>query len=123
MTTKEEVQLFLADFRVKLKTFDILFRDERNKNTQALLLLEIPPAQRRKLVESLTVADYSEGPLNDNLYGIASLWVFGKRVKQTEFYLKISMGRVNQQVLCISFHPSQKPMPYPFNNPAKWTAL
>lgn len=114
MTTKEEVQLFLSEFRVKMKTFDILFRDERNKNTQALLLLEITPAQRRKIIENITVTDYSEGPIDDTLYGIASLWVFGKEVKKTEYYIKISMGRVNQQVICISFHPSQRPMLYPF---------
>jgi len=114
MTTKEEVQLFLTDFKVKMKLFDILFRDERNKNSQALLLLEITPAQRRKIIETITVIDYSAGPLDDILYGIASMWVFGKNLKQTEYYIKISMGRINQQVICISFHPSQKPMLYPF---------
>jgi len=114
MTTKEEVQLFLSDFRVKMKTFDILFRDERNKNTQTLLLLEITPAQRRRIIENITVTDYAEGPLDDILYGIASMWVFGKHVKQTEYYIKISMGRINQQVICISFHPFKKPMQYPF---------
>lgn len=113
MTTKEEVQLFLSDFKVKMKTFDILFRDERNKNTQALLLLEIPPAHRKKIIESILVTDYSEGPLDDNLYGIASMWVFGKQVKNIEYYIKISMGRVNQNGICISFHPSKKPMQYP----------
>ncbi|MGV3539477.1 MAG: hypothetical protein ACO1OQ_06670 [Rufibacter sp.] len=114
MTTKEQVQLFLSDFKVKMQTFDILFRDERRKNTQALLLLEIPPAQRRKIIESIAVADYSQGPLDDTLYGIASLWVFGKQVKQTEYYIKISMGLANQRVICISFHPAQYPMQYPF---------
>ncbi|MFB9865657.1 hypothetical protein [Rufibacter immobilis] len=114
MTTKEQVQLFLSDFKIKMKTFVILFRDERKKNTQALLQLEIPPAQRRKIIESLSVADYAQGPLDDTLFGIASMWVFGKQVKQTEYYIKISMGLANQRVICISFHPAQHPLSHPF---------
>jgi len=41
MATKQEVEFFLSDFKVKLRTFRITFWDERGKNSQALLDLEI----------------------------------------------------------------------------------
>ena len=36
MATRLEVQRFLRTFHAKLKVFDILFRDDRGKNQQAL---------------------------------------------------------------------------------------
>ncbi len=120
MITIREVEQFLTDFKVKMKVFQILFRDERMKNTQSLLLLEMTPDARKKIIESLSYEDYSEGPLNDTLYGIASTWVFGKNVKKgIEIYIKISMGRPQDRVICISFHPSKHPMQYPFKKPLR----
>lgn len=114
MASKSEVEVFLREFKVKLNVFQIVFRDERKKNSQFLLSLELTPIARRKVIESLEVVDYSEGPLDDTLYGIASMWVFGKRVKKAEIYIKISMGRPNEEVLCISFHDAEESMNYPF---------
>ncbi|MGQ0827258.1 MAG: toxin [Bacteroidota bacterium] len=108
-----EVEAFLKEFKFKMKIFDILFRDERKKNTQALLSLEITPIARKEIIQNITATDYCEGPLNDTLYGIASMWVFGKHVKKTELYIKLSMGVSNSQVLCISFHDTQHDMTYP----------
>lgn len=116
MSTVDEVEAFLKDFRVKYKVFDIIFRDSRGKNANTLLTLDITPLKRREVIESIRAADYSEGPLNDQLYGIASLWVFGKVFKQTELYIKISMGAPNSNVICISFHPAERPMSYPYKN-------
>jgi len=31
-------------------------------------------------------------------------------------YIKISMGKENSQTICISFHPSEYPMNYPFKH-------
>ena len=120
MITKKEVEIFLNDFKVKMKVFQILFRDERMKNTQALLSLEMTPDARKKVIESLAVEDYCEGPLEDTLYGIASTWVFGKNTKKgIEIYIKISMGRPDDRVICISFHKSKHPMTYPFKKPLR----
>ena len=104
MASFEEVQRYLNDFQIKFKVFGILFRDYRKKNAKALLKLEISTEQRKKIIESIKVEDYSEGPLDDTLYGISSMWVFGKAIKGTEVYIKISMGMSNSQVICISFH-------------------
>ena len=114
MATKEEVDQFLKDFFVKYKIFDILFRDSRPKNADTLLALDITPIKRREIIENLKTADFSEGPLSDTLYGIASMWVFGKKIKGAEIYIKISIGALNSSVLCISFHTSESPMNYPY---------
>ncbi len=114
MTTPEEVRQFLEEFKMKMSVFQILFRDERAKNTQALLNLELTWEKRRKIIERLEVVDFCQGPLDDKLFGIASLWVFGKHVKDVEIYIKISMGSPNSSVICISFHEAEHPLNYPF---------
>jgi hypothetical protein len=81
MATKEEVRSFLSDFHQKMKIWEIRFRDDRGKNTQALNNLEMSPAQRIKIIETLSVIDYSEGPKTDTLNAGAPLWVFGKEIK------------------------------------------
>ena len=114
MATKEEVKTFLNDFKIKYKVFDIIFRDQRDKNSLTLLQLDISPFKRREIIEAIYIDDYSEGPLDDALYGIASMWVFGKKVKDQEIYIKISMGQSNSRVICISFHVAERRMRYPF---------
>lgn len=114
MTTIIEVEVFLSDFKVKSEVFGLYFRDERQKNTQALFDLELTGAKRLEIVKSITAKDYAEGPLDDNLHGIASLWVFGKKHKNQEIYIKISMGQKDDPAICISFHCSEHPMKYPF---------
>lgn len=114
MATSEKVDEFLRDFKVKMAVFQIVFLDARKKNTQALLALEIAPIERRKIIEGIVFSDYCLGPLDDNLYGVASMWVFGKMVKSKEIYIKISMGRPNSEVICISFHEAEQPLTYPF---------
>ena len=114
MTTREDVQKFLNDFFAKYKVYDILFRDYRNKNSTTLLSLEITPNKRREIIESIQLEDYSQGPLDDKLYGIASMWIFGKLVKRTEVYIKISLGNFNSKLICISFHDAEYTMKYPF---------
>lgn len=116
MASKDDVQQFLNEFFIKYKVFGILFRDLRQKNTGALLTLEISPVKRKEIIESLKVQDYSEGPLDDKLYGIASMWVFGTVVNSTEVYIKISLGAFGSSVICISFHDAEYAMAYPFKN-------
>ena len=81
MSTASDVSLFLNDFKAKMSFWDILFRDERGKNTEALIDLELRPIDRKFILETLAPKDYSEGPLKEKLYGGADMWVFGKTVK------------------------------------------
>ena len=113
MPSESEVGAFLKDFKEKMKIWDVLFRDDRGKNLQALIELEITPSERKKVLEQIEIKDYSEGPLIDSLYSSAEMWVFGKTVKKKEVYIKITMGVINSSVLCISFHLAQHKMQYP----------
>ena len=116
ITTKQEVELFLKELHVKIKIFGLLFFDDRRKNQQALHDLEITPAYRKEIISSLKAEDYSQGPLEEQMHGILPMWVFGKKIKQKEVYIKISMGTENNGVICISFHIAEHPMSYPFKN-------
>lgn len=68
MATKQEVERFLNEFHEKMKIWNVFFRDERGKNTQALADLEISPNDRIKILEELKTIDYSEGPLEEKLF-------------------------------------------------------
>lgn len=113
MSKKTEVASFLKDFKLKMNFWGILFRDDRSKNSQTLAELEILPIDRKNILEKLKVKDYCEGPLKENLYGGADMWIFGKTVKNKEVYIKISMGAFNSSVICISFHIAEHNMNYP----------
>ncbi len=113
-TTRKEVERFLKDFKTKTGIFQIIFLDDRGKNAQALLDLEISPIVRKDIINELKIEDYSEGPLEEKMRGLLPMWVFGKMVKKQEVYIKISMGVVNSNTICISFHPAEHPINYPF---------
>ena len=89
MADQHEIQAFLRDFHVKMNIWGVVVRDDRGKNTQTLLDLEITRDFRNKVLKSLVVEDYSEGPLPEKLYGGADMWVFGKQVKGKDIYIKI----------------------------------
>jgi len=54
MATQEEVANFLKVFKEKLKIFDIIFRDDRGKNASTLAILDIPPIERKRIIEKLS---------------------------------------------------------------------
>ncbi len=113
MTTEAVVASFLKDFKEKMKFWDVLFRDDRGKNAQTLADLELRPIERKTIIESLGIKDYSEGPLEENLYRGADMWIFGKTIKKKEVYIKITMGAIGSSVICISFHLAKHKMNYP----------
>ncbi|MEZ5199110.1 MAG: toxin [Bacteroidales bacterium] len=116
MQTKQEVENYIKELRVKINIFGILFLDDRGKNQQTLHDLEISPVKRIEIIKSLKTEDYSEGPLDEKMRGILPMWIFGKIVKKKEVYIKVSMGTENNQAVCISFHIAEHPMNYPFKN-------
>jgi len=113
MSTETKVASFLKNFKEKMMIWDVLFRDDRGKNAQALLDLELTPIERKVILEALKNKDYSEGPIEEKLYGGADMWVFGKTVKKKEVYIKITMGAMNCSVICISFHLAEQKIQYP----------
>lgn len=113
MASKQDVEKYLRDLKVKIKVFGILYLDDRGKNQQALHELEISPSKRTEIINSLKVEDYSEGPLDEKMRDILPMWVFGKQVRNKEVYVKISMGVENNYAVCISFHIAEHAMVYP----------
>ena len=107
-------------FKVKVNTFEVIFLNERPKNSvQALFAVGFSPANRRVLLLELKVADYAQGPLIDTRTGL-SLWVFGRRVNQIDLYIKIHMGLTGKPAVCVSFHEEEKdkdPLTFPFRKP------
>jgi hypothetical protein len=114
MASKQEVETYLKELKVKMEVFGILFLDDRGKNQQTLHDLEISPVKRKEIIRSLMVEDYSQGPLVEKMRGILPMWVFGKQVKKQEVYIKVSLGIENNEVICISFHIAERPINYPF---------
>jgi hypothetical protein len=113
MTICNTVSQFLKDFKYKLEFYGAIYLDNRLKNTQSLFELGITTARRTEILRSLEISDYSEGPLEETIYGGSDMWVFGKHVNDNEVYIKITMGKFNQNVLCISFHIAEFEMKYP----------
>ena len=85
----------------------------KGENAQALLDLEFRPIDRNIVLQALEIKDYSEGPVEEKIYGGADMWVFGKTIKKREVYIKITMGPFGSSVICISFHLAQHKMNYP----------
>jgi hypothetical protein len=80
MNSETTVVSFLKDFKEKMGFWDVLFRDDRGKNAQALVDLELRPVERKAILEALETRDYCEGPLEEKLYGGADMWVFGRTI-------------------------------------------
>jgi hypothetical protein len=58
-TSKQEVQQYLKELKVKMEIFGILFLDDRGKNQQTLHDLEISPAKRKEIkVRCLKISVY-----------------------------------------------------------------
>jgi len=113
MSTEKEVSDFLKEFKQKMTIWEVLFRDERGKNAKALVDLELRPNDRKSILENLQTIDYSEGPIEEKLYGGSAMWVFGKTIKKKEVYIKITLGAMGSSVICISFHLAEYKMLYP----------
>ena len=96
-----------------MKFWGILYRDDRGKNTQALVDLEFRPIDRKRILKKLETKDYNQGPIEEVLYGGSDMWVFGKTLKKKEVYIKITLGAFGGNVICISFHLAEHKMQYP----------
>ena len=113
-STKEKVESFLNDFHTKLNVFSIVFVN-REKNSQALLDLEITTEQRLEFIKNLKAEDYFNGPRQDaNVPNSPPFWEFGINVKENEVYIKINFGKPNKSVMCISFHIAENKITYPY---------
>jgi hypothetical protein len=115
MATKDEVEAFLEELRVKEASgiLTLLILDDRSKNAQSLHTLDIPPDKRKDIIRKLKPEDFyriEEGKYMEKYL----MWSFGKIVQTAEVYIKISLTERN--VICISFHEAEYPIVYPFKS-------
>jgi hypothetical protein len=107
MITIDDVEKYLIDL------FGLLVLDDRGKNQQTLSELEITPSKRKEIITSLKADDYCEGPLPEKMRGFLPMWIFEKTIKGQEVYIKISMGKINNSAVYISFHIAEYSLSYP----------
>jgi hypothetical protein len=113
MKSKQEVEKFLEEIRVKCKSgiWGLYFLNDREKNAQALLDLEIPPNKRTEIIMELEADDFYR--IEEGKYlELYEMFSFGKMVKGIEVYIKISI--TDRNVVCISFHEAEFTIDYPF---------
>lgn len=126
MPSLSDVQEFLRTLHQKMEFQDVQF-EHRPEYIGAYAELRDRGYGTRELtqiIKELTPENYSEGPIKESPTPRpqGDLWVFGKfikhinpkrNIKEIEYYIKVQIGCPNQVVICISFHPSKKPMGYP----------
>ena len=113
MKTRQEVERFLEEIKVKVSTgvLTLLYLNNREKNARTLLELEMPPNNRTDIIMKLKPEDFyrvEEGKYLEQY----DMYSFGKTVKGMEVYIKISITEEN--VVCISFHEAEYPIDYAF---------
>ena len=67
MTTEQQVEEFLKNFKVKLQIWGLIFRSGRTKNAQTILNLELTVLKVKEILGELKVEDYCEGPITEKM--------------------------------------------------------
>lgn len=115
---KREVSRFLFEFK-QLMIQGPYYVTGHLKNIQALADLGITEGERDRIIQSLRVPDYSQGPITDENKPEHCLWLFGKDIQAVEIYIKLKIStdkKGNDVAICLSFHPSEHPLRYPFRH-------
>ena len=113
---KIEVILALAQ-RVNLTTLIIPGRkDPTSKTSICMRSLGYTPSDVLKVIHSLEVRHYSEGPKRDVRGRPHDLWVFGKVVESKLIYIKLAVFYDDDAVMgiCVSFHEPEREMAFPY---------
>ena len=113
-TTKDKVRALLREFRSLVNSKDFYVID-RYENIEGLIALGITEKIRKKELLSLNVLNYSSGPTSDEDHP-GEVWIFGKTVRSKEVYIKLKISQQSRfnKAICISFHPAERPLDYPF---------
>lgn len=116
MVNQNDVEPFLIELKSKIPVFGIVF-PPRAKNLQALIDLDITATQRQSFIEGLSVESCFSGP-NQDTYDtrLPNYYEFGIQVGTHEVYIKLSIGRHNKSVDCMSFHIAEYPISYPLKS-------
>jgi hypothetical protein len=110
-----QIRDFLRDFKELMGEGRYYVKDHF-KNLQTLAELGLTEKQRDEIILAISLVDFVSGP-NPDQYRSGYYWVFGKELNGTEIYIKLKLVTFkngNEKAVCISFHPSEFPMNYPF---------
>lgn len=109
--TRDEVVSFLLEVKYLVASgkWEVV---DRVKNLQGIMACGMLPSDIPAVIQSLTPAQYVEGPLPDHQGRRVNWWVFGAADRETEIYVKL--GVMGRRALVLSFHPAERPLVYPF---------
>lgn len=113
--TKRYLVHFLKDFK-NLIYQDRLWIKDRQSTYQALIALGYTLKNLEPILLSIKVEDYCAGPKPDEYIPGEHYWEFGKLIENQEFYIKvkITQQRNGEKAVCLSFHPAEWPLSFPF---------
>jgi|LSQX01.1.fsa_nt_gb hypothetical protein len=89
MKSRHEVEKFLEEIRVKYDSgvLSLYYLNDREKNAQALLDLEIPPNKRTEIIMTLKPEDFYR--IEEGIYlERYEMYAFGKTLKGIEYISK-----------------------------------
>ncbi len=110
--SKQKVQEFLDKFKSDVEERGIRFVN-RKKFFDTLAELEFLDNDCKEVLKSLEVEDYCKGPELDHSRPANTVFVFGKKCKHLDLYIKISRGEGEDKPYCLSFHEAIHKMCYP----------
>lgn len=120
LSTIEEIDAFLKEFKEKAKIFGISYNIEKEENLQTQLDLELFGDKRDKYILKLRAVDYCKGPEpNDYDHDDGPVWIFGIGIrkngkgKKIPIYIKIYISKASG-TFCISFHVAKYELHFPY---------
>lgn len=85
---------------------------ERKPNLDALAQMGMTVATAEKIIFSLTAGNYSRGPECDDDGSQGEIWFFTTDQSGHHLYIKLKLDR--SAAKCLSFHPTERPLPRPY---------
>ncbi len=115
---REEVEAFLQRVREAARNDRIRFWGERKKNRKCFIDLRLTENDVVGYLANLEIEDYCEGPAPDEKGNPRMIWVFGLQIRDVEIYVRLADRAVDSHdhCVCISFHPSEHPLTYPYRS-------
>lgn len=116
MADKSTVKSFLQKLKQIINVWGIIFSNRPKNSIQNLADLSITAKMREEIILNLKIEDYTEGPLKETQQGGTEMWIFGKTIKGQQIYIKLTISKITDQAICISFHKAEFSMEFPFKD-------
>jgi hypothetical protein len=113
IVTVEDAKRLLLEIQLKIRKNRLLFLKTR-KNCRTLAKLGIMANRVGEIIDELEGIDYCSGPYPDEKYPWKSVSIFGTTFRGIDLYIKLSVGKGANAVVCLSFHEPEWPMTFKF---------